>query len=161
MGMQRQSKDVSRSLIGIALLVSGVLVAGCSASVPDAPAQTPGPSRGSEIPVPTSTFEPGPSASYRGLTIQGALVREGQCLRLIADKGALIPGTLDILWPRGTTAYVMPSGEVEVVAQGGIPLAVTGTRVYVTGGTGKAESPSGCLSPDRSQIQLETVQPAS
>jgi hypothetical protein len=88
-------------------------------------------------------------------------VRDGQCVRLIADEDSMIPGTLDLLWPRGSTADVDPSGEVEVLAQDGEVLGVTGTRVQVTGGAGSSGSGSDCLSRDRSQIEVETIKAVS
>jgi type IV pilus biogenesis protein CpaD/CtpE len=91
----------------------------------------------------------------------GALVRDGQCVRLIAAEGSMIAGTLDILWPRGSTAKVTLSGEIEVIAQDGEALGVTGTRVQVTGGAASAESRSSCTGPDRSQIEVETIEAVS
>ena len=150
MGMHRQSKHVNRIFVGLGLAVMGLLLAACSVST-----ARPG------IAVPTSTFEPGPNASYRGLVIEGTLVRDGLCVRLIADEDSMIPGTLDVLWPRGSTADVDSSGEVEVLTQDGEVLGVTGTRVQVTGGAGSSGSGSDCLSRDRSQIEVETIKAVS
>jgi hypothetical protein len=58
MGMRCQPTGLNRGYVGLVLAGVACLVAACSTSTPQ-----------SGIAVPTSTFEPGPSASYRGLVI--------------------------------------------------------------------------------------------
>ena len=70
----------------------------------------------------------------------------------------MVPGTLDILWPRGATAQLESSGEILVRADDGTRLAVTGTHVKVTGGSADVDTVSPCLSRDRSRIELQVVE---
>lgn len=147
-------KPIASVLVAVSAL--GVL-AGCSATSSTPPPTGVSTSIETELPLATSTFEAGPDAAYEGLVVVGDLVRDGECVRLEAEKNSMVPGTLDILWPRGSSAHESASGEITIVGPDGSALAVTGTRVKVTGGSAQVEVSSPCLSPDRPRIELQVV----
>lgn len=129
-------------------------LAGCGQS--GEPRATTAPPDPSSSPVPTSTFVPGPSASYMGVHLAGDLILgDDGCIRLVGRAG-----TTNLVWPDGSQGRAASAGEVEVVLADGTLFATTGTSVIAVGGlTDRYTSQSACLE-GGPVLEVQDVQPA-
>lgn len=135
-------------------LVLALALAGCGQ--PGEPGATTAPPDTSSSPVPTSTFVPGPSASYMGVVLEGDLVvGDDGCIRLVSPAG-----TTNLVWPAGSEGRGASAGEVEVVLVDGTVFASTGTSVVAVGGlTDRFTEQSACLE-GGPVLEVQDVRPA-
>lgn len=87
------------------------------------------PTVNSALPVPTSSWKQGdPVNAYY---VEGALVSEGDCIRLRRDDGGTI---VTPVWPEGYSARHAPDGELELLSMKNVVVARTGDHVHLDGG---------------------------
>jgi len=131
-------------IVATTLAASALAISSCTGQMPDPSTSSttgsPSSSWGTQVDLPVSDWSPQGGSAF-GLSLQGTLFRDDQCVRFRLDDGTSVTP----VWPSGYTAY-LSADVITVLDDKGRPIARTGERGDYVGGYGEAPYPNSCTS---------------